>query len=76
MKQIVVTALLLAMGSSLAFAQYKAVNFDYEKNYFNQGQALPAEDYFMVSGAVNSGIDWSRSKYIGAEKWLRTNLFM
>lgn len=60
MRQLIATALLLAMGSSLAFAQYKAVNFDYEKNYFNQGQALPAEDYFMVSGAVNSGIDLVR----------------
>ena len=57
MKKLVALALLLSIGTTSTFAQYKAVNFDYEKNYFNQGQALPAEDYFMVSGNVNNGID-------------------
>lgn len=56
MKKIFAIATFLCLGMS-AFGQYKAVNFDYEKSYFNQGQPLPAEDYFMVAGAINTGID-------------------
>lgn len=53
----VAVAVLLLISSNLQ-AQYKTVVFDYEKNYFNQGQALPAEDYFMVSGQVQQGIEY------------------
>ena len=49
--------LILFMTSSWAFAQYETVVFDYERNYFNQGQALPAESYFILSGQIGQNIE-------------------
>ncbi|HRI28826.1 MAG TPA: hypothetical protein PK239_15535 [Chitinophagales bacterium] len=40
-----------------AQAQYEMVVFEYEKNYFNQGNPLPAESFIMLSGQVDQGID-------------------
>lgn len=56
MKNIFVLIALLSIGSS-AMAQYKTVIFDYEKNYFNQGQPLPAESYTMISGQVPADVE-------------------
>ncbi len=58
MKKFFAAALLLFSISNNIFAQYQTVMYDYEKNYFNQGQALPAEDYFMVSGSVPQSVDY------------------
>jgi len=33
-------------------AQYTTVTYDYSKNYFNEGQAIPAEKLLMFTGAV------------------------
>lgn len=40
-----------------SYAQYETVLFDYERNYFNQGQALPAESYFILSGQIDQKIE-------------------
>lgn len=58
MKNFFAVALLLFFISNSLFAQYQTVMYDYEKNYFNQGQPLPAEDYFMVSGQIPQGVDY------------------
>jgi len=51
-------ALLLLLGfTSAAFAQYEMVVFEYEKNYFNQGNPLPAESFIMFSGQAETGTD-------------------
>ena len=39
------------------FSQYTTINYDLEKNYFNEGQALPAEKPLMFTGLVPPGID-------------------
>jgi len=37
-------------------AQYATVNFDLEKNYFNEGQPLPAEKNLMFTGIIPEGV--------------------
>jgi hypothetical protein len=39
-------------SNPFVYAQYKNVTFDYERSSFNDGQPLPAESYFLVSGEV------------------------
>ncbi len=49
--------LLLALGQvSIIKAQYATVNFDLEKNYFNEGQPLPAEKNLMFTGIIPEGV--------------------
>lgn len=52
------TLFVLAILGTLvsAQAQYKPVLYDYEKNYFNQGQPLPAESYLMFSGNAQKDV--------------------
>lgn len=56
MKKLFTTILFLCI-THFAYAQYEMVVFEYEKNYFNQGNPLPAESYIMFSGQVEQGID-------------------
>lgn len=44
--------LLILVGYNVLTAQYAAVSFDWEKNYFNEGQALPAEKPLLMSGPL------------------------
>ncbi len=37
-------------------AQYEPVVFNYDRSYFNEGQALPAESNFMLTGSVGEEI--------------------
>jgi hypothetical protein len=37
-------------------AQYATVNFDLEKNYFNEGQPLPAGKNLMFTGIIPEGV--------------------
>ena len=41
----------------MSFGQYAPVSYDVEKNYFNEGQALPAERPLMFTGQVPSAVD-------------------
>jgi len=38
-------------------AQYQTVNYQYERNWFNENQPLPAEYFWMLNGDVPSGIE-------------------
>lgn len=40
-----------------SYGQYTTINYQLEKNYFNEGQPLPAEKSLMFSGTVPEGID-------------------
>ena len=51
------TSIFFLFITHFAYAQYEIVVFEYEKNYFNQGNPLPAESYIMFSGQVEQGID-------------------
>jgi hypothetical protein len=42
---------------TLVHAQYKPVTFDYNKSYFNEGNPLPAETYFMLQGEVPADVN-------------------
>ncbi|MEO0471687.1 MAG: hypothetical protein AAF206_18810 [Bacteroidota bacterium] len=48
--------LLVFFSVSLGFAQYEAVVFDFEMGYFNNGQALPADQMMIFSGEITSDI--------------------
>jgi hypothetical protein len=39
------------------FGQYATVSYDIEKNYFNEGQPLPAEKSLMFTGVVPPSVD-------------------
>ncbi|MCB0705420.1 MAG: hypothetical protein KDC34_08935 [Saprospiraceae bacterium] len=43
--------------ASLLFGQYTTVSFDLERNYFNEGQVLPAEKPLMFTGQLPEGVD-------------------
>lgn len=55
LQYLVLTASLLFWGT--ASAQYTTINYQVEKNYFNEGQALPAEKPLMFTGRVPAGVD-------------------
>ncbi len=48
---------LFAMLCNIGFAQYKKVDFNYEKSTFNNGQPLPAETYFELTGDISKAIN-------------------
>lgn len=52
MKKLSTLIALFFIFSQLMNAQYAAVQFDIEKNYFNEGQPLPSEKPMMFSGLV------------------------
>lgn len=41
----------------IGFGQYTTINYDIEKNYFNEGQPLPAEKTLMFTGIVPQGVE-------------------
>ncbi len=57
MKSTIFISLLLSLCWQWGIAQYDAVVFDYELNYFNNGQPLPAESHMLFSGGVALNID-------------------
>ena len=51
-------ALVVTLGVvCTAYSQYMTINYDLEKNYFNEGQPLPAEKTLMFTGLVPQGVD-------------------
>ncbi|MGH1436440.1 MAG: hypothetical protein ACRBG0_18490 [Lewinella sp.] len=57
MKALATTITLFSLGISSLFGQFTSVNYDIEKNYFNEGQALPAEKPLVFTGEVPTGVD-------------------
>ncbi|MEM6966585.1 MAG: hypothetical protein AAF573_17605 [Bacteroidota bacterium] len=54
MKKIQFTFFLFVALTSLCAAQYTTVNYDFERNWFNEGQPLPAEQSMVFKGMVPS----------------------
>ncbi|RDC66380.1 hypothetical protein [Adhaeribacter pallidiroseus] len=50
-------SLLLLVVSGPAFSQYKTVLFNYERAYFDDGQPLPAESKFIITGEASALVD-------------------
>jgi len=80
MKHIVITVLCLCLITSATQAQYRAVVFNYEKTNFNDGQKLPAETAFNVTGSVDDNVevvelkvfrakDKNREKPLAVSEW-------
>lgn len=57
MLRTLMATLSLALISNVAFAQYKTIPYDYEKNRFGENQPLPAEQGWMLSGELPEGIN-------------------
>ncbi len=57
MRVLVTATILFNLLTSNIFGQFTAVNYDLEKNYFNEGQALPAEKPLVFTGEVPAGVD-------------------
>lgn len=57
MKYILSLIMLLIFSAPLMHAQFITVNFDVEKNYFNEGQPLPSEKAMMFTGLVPEGVN-------------------
>lgn len=47
----------LLLANTFTYGQYTTINYQLEKNYFNEGQPLPAEKPLMFTGMVPPGID-------------------
>ncbi len=73
--QFFVFSLLGLLSSSLMMAQYETITYDYERNYFNQGQNLPAESYMMLNGAVPSDIQMIVVEIYKPRRWKETPLY-
>ena len=56
MKKLLVIALMLVASAGSVFGQSASVVYNYERNHFNENQPLPAETYFVLSGAIGSDI--------------------
>ncbi len=56
-KLLVVLAALLTLSiSTSVYAQHATVVYNYERNYFNENQPLPAESHFLLSGAITEDV--------------------
>ena len=51
------TAIIYLLIATPAIGQYQTVNYQYEKNWFNENQPLPAENYWMLNGDVPEGTE-------------------
>ncbi|KAA5538956.1 hypothetical protein [Adhaeribacter rhizoryzae] len=57
MKSTSILLTILLIISLPATAQYKTAIFNYERAYFDDGQPLPAENRFIISGETGANID-------------------
>ena len=48
--------ILLMFAYTVGFSQFKTVSYNYEKNWFNESQPLPAEADWLLSGTLPAGI--------------------
>lgn len=76
MKKLLFLPLLILGVNVCVLAQYKTVIFDYEKNYFNQGQSLPAENYFMVTGQSPQNVELVQVEVFRPRRVHKTPLYV
>ncbi|MCJ8164157.1 hypothetical protein MKJ04_04835 [Pontibacter sp. E15-1] len=51
------TLIIFLLISTSVFAQYKTVVFNYDRTYFNEGQPLPAESNFILTGEAGGEVE-------------------
>lgn len=57
MKNLFFSALAVLVFSCPVFGQYTTVNYDLGRNWFNEGQPLPAEEAMIFKGNLPGGMD-------------------
>jgi hypothetical protein len=57
MNKLSLPLIVLLLTAFFSYGQYTTINYQLEKNYFNEGQVLPAEKPLMFTGLVPDGID-------------------
>jgi hypothetical protein len=81
MKELSLFTCLLFLISTSNFAQFTTVNYDYERNWFNEGQPLPAEKSMVFKGMIPaeaeivelSILSSKRSDELYKATWIKTN---
>lgn len=56
-------------------AQYKSVQYDYEKNWLGENQPLPAESQWMLNGLMPDGVDMVELELFGSNDLDKKPLF-
>lgn len=51
-----ISAILLVVIGMVANAQYKTVNYNHERNWFNESEPLPAETHFILNGPITPDV--------------------
>lgn len=57
MKRIILLFTYLLFCTTIIFGQFVTVQYDAEKNYFNEGQPLPSEKPMIFTGKVPAGVN-------------------
>ncbi len=68
MKNLILTAIFIATIFSTTFAQFTTVSYDFERNWFNEGQALPAEKSMIFKGMMPAGTEMVELSILSEKK--------
>lgn len=63
----ILLAFIVIFTSTVANAQFKSVQYDYEKNWFGENQNLPAETPWMLSGVLPPDISMVAVEIYGSD---------
>ncbi len=63
------------LSSTSVFAQYKTVVFNYDRTYFNEGQPLPAESNFIVTGEAGNAVEMVELTIYGTQDTSKDPLY-
>lgn len=63
----ILLAFLILLSTTVANAQFKSVQYDYEKNWFGENQDLPAETPWMLSGILPPDISMVAVEIYGSD---------
>jgi hypothetical protein len=70
------TLLIALLISYPLFAQYETVVFNYDRMYFNEGQPLPAEKPFILTGSVGKDVAMVEVAIYGSSDTSKEPLFV
>lgn len=68
MKNSILTAIFIATIFSTAFAQFTTVSYDLERNWFNEGQPLPAEESMIFKSMMPENTQVVELSILSAKK--------
>lgn len=70
-----ITLLLMLFPVTTINAQFKSVQYNYEKNWLGENQPLPAESQWMLNGMLPTGIDMVELVLFGSTDFDKRPLF-